>query len=1066
MLGMMRSRSVAENYGVALLALGAALAVRWLMGPLLDGTQPFVTLYGAIAVIVWFGGYRPALVTAVCGYLLANYFFIEPRGLLHWGGAGEVASMLAYALTSALIVGFGEAVRNARHGAASYRLELVERQQRMSSILESISDAFYAVDREWRLVYVNSHAERYFGRPKQELIGVSVWQLFPEVCGSDIEVQYRRAMAEQAPVTFELVGPLSKRWIEVRAYPSAEGLSVFFRDIQGRKEAEAALVVAKVEAERRAEELEKARSVLQTIFDQVPEGITLTGGPPDFRIVASSKYGESLVQRPMRDLVGAPAGDHVRDWGLLRPDGRTHPAPQEMPLYRAAHLGELVRNEEFLIERPDGTRIPVLVNAAPVRDKKGEITGAISCWRDVTEAKAAYVRLEATQRRLQMIADSVPALIAYVDTDFRYRLVNRVYEEWLGTPCTAFEGRHIREIMGEQMWETIRPYAERALAGETVTYETSMPIRGNVHWLAVTYRPDVAAAGNVNGYVAHVVDITESKRIEDELGRRNERLALLWEAAAVLLSTDEPREMLHRLFGSIGPHLGLDTYVNYMLSAAGDALVLESCGGVPQDSLPLLQNLTLGEQVCGMVARERRPRTLEHVQQSDDPSASAVRGLGLRMYVCNPLVAGDRLLGTLSFGSRQRDCLESDELDFLRTVSHYVTLAYERLRLTRELREADRRKDEFLSVLAHELRNPLAPVRNGLQLLKMPNADPQVTRKAIDMMERQIAFMVRLIDDLLDVSRITRGKVELRLERVQLRDVIMQGVETARPNLERMAQEITVAVPATPVWLDADPVRLAQVVANLLNNACKFTERRGRIWVTAETRDGQAIIRVKDTGIGIPPGKLNLIFDMFVQADPSVERRYGGLGLGLTLVKSLVEMHQGTVAAHSEGMGRGAEFVVTLPAAEEAASSAAEPPPENMEFTPRRILVIDDSADSADSLGMLLTMMGHQVRTSLSGEDALEVAGRFRPELVMCDIGMPGMSGFEVARRLRFELGNDALLVALTGYGSDEDRARTRAAGFDIHLVKPVDVGALHGMLASALLEQRSLASRQAAGNA
>ena len=1047
MLGMTRSLRAAEDYGVALLALVAAIVARWLMDPLLGDAEPFVTLYGAIAVVVWFGGYRPALVTVVGGYLLANFFFLEPRGVLHWGSAAETVNMLAYALSSVLIVGFGEAMHNARHGTASYRLELVERQQRMAAILESISDAFYTVDREWRIAYINSHAERYFGRPKQELTGMSVWQLFPEARGTEIEVQYRRAMREQAPVAFELVAPVSKRWIEVRAYPSTEGLSVFFRDIQDRKEAEAALVVAKVEAERRAEELEKAKNVLQTIFDQVPEGITLTGGPPDFRIVAGSKYGEDLLQRPADVLIGVPAGSHVRQYGVLLPDGRTRPAPEDMPLYRAAHHGELVKNVEFLVERPDGVRVPVLVNAAPVRNKQGEIVGTINCWRDVTEAKIAYARLEAAQRRLQVIADSVPALISYVDTDFRYRLVNRVYEEWFGAPCAAFEGRHVSEMLGEKAWETVRPHAERALAGESALFETRLALKGELRWLSVTYRPDLAADGKVSGYVAHVMDITESKRTEEALNRRNERLGLLWEAAAVLLSTDQPRSVLHRLFDSIGPHLGLDVYCNFTLNEAGDTLVLESCGGVPDEALPRLTSLPLREQVCGTVARERRTCVLEYLQQSEDPLAATVKSLGLRVYVCNPLVAGERLLGMLSFGSRQRDRLESDELDFLRTVTHYVTLAYERLRLLGELREADRRKDEFLSVLAHELRNPLAPVYNGLQLLKMPAADPQVVRKATDMMERQIAFMVRLIDDLLDVSRITRGKVELRPERVQLKDVIMQGVETARPNLEQMGHELTVSVPVEPVWLDADSVRLAQAVANLLNNACKFTERRGRIWVTAEKHDARAIIRVKDTGVGIPREKLQSIFDMFVQADPSVERRHSGLGLGLTLVKSLVELHHGTVVAHSEGAGRGAEFVVTLPVAEGATESRAEPRPDSGAMMLRRILIIDDSADSAESLGMLLTMMGHQVRTSLSGADALEVAARFRPELVMCDIGMPGMSGFDVAPRLRAELGNKTLLVALTGYGSEEDRARTRAAGFDAHLVKPVDLAVLRGML-------------------
>ncbi|HWI14625.1 MAG TPA: ATP-binding protein, partial [Burkholderiales bacterium] len=269
-----------------------------------------------------------------------------------------------------------------------------------------------------------------------------------------------------------------------------------------------------------------------------------------------------------------------------------------------------------------------------------------------------------------------------------------------------------------------------------------------------------------------------------------------------------------------------------------------------------------------------------------------------------------------------------------------------------------------------------------------------------------------------------------------------------RPNLDEMGQQITVTVPTEPVWLHADPVRLAQVVSNLLNNACKFTGRGGRVWVTAERRGSEAVIQVKDTGIGIPPDQLKTIFDMFVQADPSPARRHSGLGLGLTLVKSLVEMHHGTVTAHSEGANRGAEFTVRLPVAAEQRAAAVPEEKEHGTMASRRILVIDDSADSAESLGMLLTMMGHQVRTSLDGRQALEVAMEFRPQVVMCDIGMPGMSGFELAPRLRGQLGSQARLVALTGYGSDDDRRRTHAAGFDAHLVKPVDLDALRGILA------------------
>ncbi|HSQ04901.1 MAG TPA: ATP-binding protein, partial [Burkholderiales bacterium] len=522
------------------------------------------------------------------------------------------------------------------------------------------------------------------------------------------------------------------------------------------------------------------------------------------------------------------------------------------------------------------------------------------------------------------------------------------------------------------------------------------------------------------------------------------------EAAALLLSADEPRTMLHRLFDRIAVHLGLDVYFNFTVNEAEGGMRLDSCTGLSDEATESIRRLGFDEEsVCGAVVQQRAGLVMTDVQHSDDPRVRFIKRLGIRLYVCNPLIAGERLLGTLSFGSRTRDALEPDELDFLRTITHYVTLASERLRLMKELREADRRKDEFLSVLAHELRNPLAPVRSGLELIGLAHGDPQLVLEAAEMMERQVRLMVRLIDDLLDVSRITRGKIELRTERVELSAVLKHAVETARPNLDRMGHHLSMSLPGEPVYLDADPVRLAQIVSNLLNNSSKFTEPGGHISVTAKTCDASAVIAVKDDGVGIPPEKLHSIFDMFVQADPAVERRHGGLGLGLTLVKSLVELHGGTVSAHSAGTGKGSEFVVTLPICAEQEPDAAQRRDEPAPGGTRRVLVVDDIADSTETLAMLLKIMGHEVRTAQSGAEALAIAGHFRPELVLCDIGMPVMSGFEVGRRLREMLGADVTLAALTGYGSEDERLRTRAAGFDLHLVKPVDMETLQGVLAS-----------------
>ncbi len=387
-------------------------------------------------------------------------------------------------------------------------------------------------------------------------------------------------------------------------------------------------------------------------------------------------------------------------------------------------------------------------------------------------------------------------------------------------------------------------------------------------------------------------------------------------------------------------------------------------------------------------------------------------------------------------------------------MAHRAAVAIENTQLYQALREADRRKDEFLATLAHELRNPLAPIRNSLQILKMPRLDAATIERSRDMMERQVHQLVRLVDDLLDVSRVMRGKIELRKEKVELSTVIARAVETVQPLIEAQGHELTAQLPPESLSLDADPVRLAQVVGNLLTNAAKYTEAHGRIRLTAQREDGEAVLRVRDSGIGIAPDMLPHIFELFVQVDHAATRSQGGLGIGLTLVKNLVEMHNGTVEAHSDGLGEGCEFVVRLPLMSKEHRQRTEEenggaPQEPVRSSGHRLLVVDDNRDAADSLAMLLRLQGHEVRVAHDGPAALEMVKGYCPALVFLDIGMPGMDGYEVARRLRQQPGlENVRLAALTGWGQQEDRRRTAEAGFDHHLVKPVEPKALDGLLA------------------
>jgi two-component system, chemotaxis family, CheB/CheR fusion protein len=375
----------------------------------------------------------------------------------------------------------------------------------------------------------------------------------------------------------------------------------------------------------------------------------------------------------------------------------------------------------------------------------------------------------------------------------------------------------------------------------------------------------------------------------------------------------------------------------------------------------------------------------------------------------------------------------------------------ERKRAEAERAESDRRKDEFIAILAHELRNPLAPVRNAARYLKLRGPADAEFRRPVDMIERQVAQMARLIDDLLDVSRISRGTLELRRERVTSAEVLDAALDACRDDVEAKAQVLRVHLPAEPIELEADRERLVQIVGNLVSNATKYTPAGGHIDVTVAAVGTRTFeIRVSDDGIGIPPGKLTEIFDLFARVDQSLERQ-GGLGIGLTLVRQLVELHGGTIEARSDGIGHGSEFVVRMPVVVAAVRPGAPAPEPRPDTPPLRILVADDNADAVESLALLLRLAGHDVHAVYDGEAATSAAAKLRPQVVLLDIGMPGANGYEVARRIREQpWGRRVLLVALTGWGQDADRQRAEQAGFDAHLVKPVPPDALERLLAAA----------------
>src|SRR5687768_4587153 len=395
-----------------------------------------------------------------------------------------------------------------------------------------------------------------------------------------------------------------------------------------------------------------------------------------------------------------------------------------------------------------------------------------------------------------------------------------------------------------------------------------------------------------------VSDERESARRQPDTRRK-----LLWNAASILLTADEPDALLDELYEMLRVPLGLDLYVWYAFDDHAGALKLVSFSGLPEGSTSEIVRLDVRADADASVVST----------DVVDQTSSILTGAGARSCSCHPLIAGSRLVGVLGFASRTRDDFEPDDIEVMHALSHQVTIAHQCLRVVSNLRDQDGRKDEFLATLSHELRTPLSAMRNGLQLLRLSNNDPAMLLHARSILDRQVQQMVRLVDDLLDVSRINSNRLELRKEWVELATVLKTAVETSRPAIEAAHHELTVTLPALPVLLDADPVRLAQALSNLLNNAAKYTEAGGRISLSAEQEGDRVVISVRDSGIGIPAETLRHVFGMFVQARQSVARSQGGLGIGLSVVRRLVEMHGGSVEARSEGTGKGSEFILRLP---------------------------------------------------------------------------------------------------------------------------------------------------------
>jgi signal transduction histidine kinase/CheY-like chemotaxis protein len=555
------------------------------------------------------------------------------------------------------------------------------------------------------------------------------------------------------------------------------------------------------------------------------------------------------------------------------------------------------------------------------------------------------------------------------------------------------------------------------------------------------------------------------------LTRSNARLSLLSDTANRLLMGQEPHTLARDVFERLTRHLDLDFYGYRELDDTGELLSLRAAVGVGAAYCERYATVRVGETTAGQAARDRHVVIVDADNLEEVAPGAAVRELDSSACAVFPLIAHDRLIGTLAFGTRRRPRFSTEELAVMQMVADQVAIALERDRLVKELQsrnvqlaDADRRKDEFLAMLGHELRNPLAPIVNALHVIGHVAGEDSSLAKAHKTMERQVRHLVRLVDDLLDVSRITQGKIELRREKADIRAIIEQALTIARPLIVAREHYLSVNLPDEPIEVVADVTRLTQVIANLLNNAAKYTNRGGSIeLLVVRGSDEEVVISIKDTGIGLKADMLPRVFDLFVQAEHATDRAAGGLGIGLTLVKRLIQLHGGDVVAKSDGPNRGSEFIVTLPlgtmqAAEgESPAEVYAPSPQPEYFSAAGesldILVVEDNADIRETLKELLEICGHKVTLAEDGNSGIAAASNgTRHDVALIDIGLPGKDGYDVARELssiRKKNGHNMRLIAMTGYGQAEDRRRAIEAGFDDHLVKPVDPETLTKILSS-----------------
>jgi len=755
-------------------------------------------------------------------------------------------------------------------------------------------------------------------------------------------------------------------------------------------------------------QLEWCRVTLASIGDAV---ITMDN---EGRITFLNPVAEALTGWTLQQAAGQSLGSVFR---IVNEESRR---TVESPTVRALRDGVVVglANHSLLIAK-DGTERPIDDSAAPIRNERGEVAGAVLVFRDISERRRQEQHLDDALTYADNIIATLREPFVVLDKSLRVKTANRTFYQTFHVEQAETEGRLIYDL-GNGQWNIprLRGVLDEVLSDDHPVHEFEVehefPGIGRKNMLlnarrfqSVNSQPDLILLA--------IEDITERKRAE------------------VAMQTSEVR--YRRLFET----------------AKDGILILDANTGVILDANPFMSDL-LGYSLDEFVGKELWEIGLFKEKSENEAAFRELQQRGYIRYDYLPLQIKNGRQAQVEFVSNvyqvnHRDVAQCN----IRDIGERSRLERKTQEQAEALADLHRRKDEFLAMLSHELRNPLAPILNAVLLLRLQGHGNPMNEQIQSIIERQVGLLKHLVCRLLLEKHIATGRVQLRQEHVTVGGVVEHAVETARPLINQYRHAFAVSLPPQQIWLYADAARLEQVVVNLLTNAAKYTGEGGHLWLTVQQEGDECVIRVRDTGVGIAPEVLPRIFDLFTQAERSLDRSQGGLGIGLALVQRLVEMHEGRVEAHSS-LGRGSEFVVRLPVVLPPDSQRPATPTERVKPTgpSLRVLVVDDNKDTAQTLAMLVKASGHDVRTAHDGPTAVEAALDYRPNVVVLDIGLPGFDGYEVAKRLRQQpVLQNVVLIAVTGYGQESDRQRAQEAGFDQHLIKPAHIEQVQKILST-----------------